>query len=99
MCCTLVFVPPDVDHPMGPMRTGPSVTLGTIREQLVTVRSACRCRTLPSMSTAEIGVPGVAELAATRRPVDEATLLPPRVFHEADVFEFERESWFSRTWL
>ncbi len=34
-----------------------------------------------------------------RRPVDEAHLLPPRVFHDADVFEFEQERWFARTWL
>jgi Rieske 2Fe-2S family protein len=31
--------------------------------------------------------------------VDEATLLPPRVFHDPDVFEFERSRWFARTWL
>ena len=34
-----------------------------------------------------------------RRPVDEAHLLPPRVFHDADIFEFEQERWFARTWL
>ena len=45
------------------------------------------------------GVPTVAELAATRRPVAEARLLPPRVFHDAAVFEFEQRDWFGRTWL
>ena len=39
------------------------------------------------------------ELDAVRRPVDQATLLPPRVFHDPDVFEFERSRWFARTWL
>ncbi len=34
-----------------------------------------------------------------RRPVDEAHLLPPRVFHDADVFDFEQDRWFARTWL
>jgi glycine betaine catabolism A len=45
------------------------------------------------------GVPGVAELSATRRPVVEARLLPPRVFHDPAVFEFEKERWLGRTWL
>ncbi len=40
-----------------------------------------------------------AEVAPVRRPVDEAHLLPPRVFHDADVFEFEQERWFAWTWL
>ncbi|MGI8533855.1 MAG: aromatic ring-hydroxylating oxygenase subunit alpha [Candidatus Limnocylindrales bacterium] len=40
-----------------------------------------------------------AEVAAVRRPVDRASLLPPRVFHDQDVFAFEQESWFARTWL
>ena len=40
-----------------------------------------------------------AEVAATRRPVDQASLLPPRVFHDPDVFAFEREAWFATSWL
>ena len=40
-----------------------------------------------------------AELAATRQPVDRASLLPPRVFHDARVFDFEQQAWFARTWL
>jgi Rieske 2Fe-2S family protein len=44
-------------------------------------------------------VPSVTELAATRQPVDRARLLPPRVFHDRAVFEFESERWFGRTWL
>lgn len=39
------------------------------------------------------------ELAATRRPVDSAQLLPPRVFHDPQIFDFEQESWFARTWI
>jgi phenylpropionate dioxygenase-like ring-hydroxylating dioxygenase large terminal subunit len=39
------------------------------------------------------------EVAPVRRPVDEAHLLPPRVFHDREVFEFEQERWFARTWL
>ncbi|HEY7023673.1 MAG TPA: aromatic ring-hydroxylating dioxygenase subunit alpha [Candidatus Limnocylindrales bacterium] len=45
------------------------------------------------------GVPSVAELASTRRPVDRAQLLPPRVFHDPAVFDFESQRWFGRTWL
>lgn len=40
-----------------------------------------------------------AEVAAVRQPVDRAHLLPPRVFHDPDVFAFEQEHWFARTWL
>jgi len=40
-----------------------------------------------------------AELAATRRPVDSARLLPPRVFHDPQIFDFELRNWFGRTWL
>jgi len=40
-----------------------------------------------------------AEVAATRRPVDEASLLPPRVFHDPAVLEFEQRAWFARSWV
>ena len=40
-----------------------------------------------------------ADVAGVRRPVDQAHLLPARVFHDPAVFDFEQESWFARTWL
>jgi len=40
-----------------------------------------------------------AEVAQVRRPVADASLLPPRVFHDPNVFDFEQDSWFARTWL
>ncbi|HVM29417.1 MAG TPA: aromatic ring-hydroxylating dioxygenase subunit alpha [Candidatus Limnocylindrales bacterium] len=40
-----------------------------------------------------------ADVAATRRPVDEARLLPPHVFHDPQVFDYEMRAWFSRAWL
>jgi len=40
-----------------------------------------------------------AEVAATRLPVDQARLLPPRVFHDPEVFAFEQDQWFARTWV
>src|SRR5690349_21341693 len=46
-----------------------------------------------------VGVPTAAELAVTRQPVDRARLLPPRVFHDPQLFEYESERWFGRTWL
>ena len=51
------------------------------------------------MNSEPMGVPSAVELGQTRKPVDEARLLPPRVFHDRGVFDFERENWFSRTWL
>jgi Rieske 2Fe-2S family protein len=40
-----------------------------------------------------------SDVAAVRQPVDRASLLPPRVFHDPQVFDFEQRAWFSRTWL
>ncbi|HUR16248.1 MAG TPA: aromatic ring-hydroxylating dioxygenase subunit alpha [Candidatus Limnocylindrales bacterium] len=40
-----------------------------------------------------------AEVAQVRLPVDQARLLPPRVFHDPAVFEFEQDRWFASTWL
>jgi glycine betaine catabolism A len=40
-----------------------------------------------------------AELAAVRREHRSASLLPPRVFHDPAILEFEREQWFARDWL
>ncbi len=40
-----------------------------------------------------------ADVAATRRPVAEAQLLPPHVFHDPSVFEYELDAWFARSWL
>ena len=34
-----------------------------------------------------------------RQPVDRAEMLPPRVFHDPDVFDFEMRAWFATTWL
>src|SRR5437773_1976407 len=42
---------------------------------------------------------GVEEVAGTRRPLLEARTLPPRVYHDPSVFEFEVEAWFRKEWL
>jgi glycine betaine catabolism A len=39
------------------------------------------------------------EVAGVRRPVDQATLMPPRVFHDPAVFAYEQEAWFATTWV
>jgi glycine betaine catabolism A len=39
------------------------------------------------------------EVAQVRRPVDQASMLPPRVFHDPAVFDYEQEAWFSHAWL
>ena len=39
------------------------------------------------------------EVAATRQPLVEARTLPPRVYHDPTVFEFEVEAWFRKEWL
>src|SRR5712691_3628024 len=40
-----------------------------------------------------------AELDAVRRPFKAARLLPPRVFHDSTIFDFERLHWFGRDWI
>ena len=46
-----------------------------------------------------VGPLSADELAATRRPVDSAQLLPPHVFHDPSIFDFEQRNWFARSWL
>jgi phenylpropionate dioxygenase-like ring-hydroxylating dioxygenase large terminal subunit len=45
------------------------------------------------------GILRADELAAVRQPYRSATQLPPRVFHDQGVYEFERREWFGRDWL
>jgi len=40
-----------------------------------------------------------SEVAAVRLPVDRASMLPPRVFHDPAIFDFEQAAWFGRSWL
>ena len=40
-----------------------------------------------------------AELDAVRRPFKAARLLPPRVFHDPAILEFEQRNWFGRDWI
>jgi glycine betaine catabolism A len=40
-----------------------------------------------------------AEVAPVRQPLERASLLPPRVFHDPAVYEFEQVEWFARSWL
>ncbi|HET7676856.1 MAG TPA: aromatic ring-hydroxylating dioxygenase subunit alpha [Candidatus Limnocylindrales bacterium] len=42
---------------------------------------------------------GAADVAATRQRVERASLLPPRVFHDPAVFEYEQAAWFGTSWL
>ena len=42
---------------------------------------------------------GADEVAAVRRPTNQARMLPPRVFHDPDVLAYEREAWFARNWV
>ena len=67
---TLFFAPPASISRWVPSGRDHRSLPATDQGQLVTVRNGHRCRTLPSMLGVETGVPGVAELAATRRPVD-----------------------------
>ena len=86
--------------------TGPSVNgLGGYGRS-GEARRARPCRTLNGRMSTQIPIRelpaspvSAAEVAPVRRPVDQARLLPPRVFHDRDVFEFEQERWFARTWL
>lgn len=39
------------------------------------------------------------ELDAVRRPYRAASLLPGRAYHDEDIHDFERRSWFRRDWM
>jgi Rieske 2Fe-2S family protein len=55
---------------------------------------------MPASPTAGPSSPLTAqELAAVRREYRSASLLPPRVFHDPAVLDFEREHWFARDWV
>ena len=54
---------------------------------------------MPQSQPGAVSPLSAAEIAAVRRPFRAARLLPPRVFHDADVFAFEQEHWFARDWL
>ncbi len=45
------------------------------------------------------GPVSAADVAATRQPVDRARLLPPHVFHDPGIFDYEQREWFAKTWL
>ena len=40
-----------------------------------------------------------ADVAATRQPTERASTLPPRVYHDRSVLDFEMEGWFASEWL
>jgi Rieske 2Fe-2S family protein len=39
------------------------------------------------------------EVANVRRPTLEACVLPPRTFHDQDVFDYEQNAWFAGGWV
>jgi glycine betaine catabolism A len=39
------------------------------------------------------------EVAAVRRPTMQASVLPPRAFHDQSVFDYEQEAWFAGGWV
>jgi len=40
-----------------------------------------------------------AEVAATRQDTSRASLLPPRVYHEPAILDYELENWFAKGWI
>ena len=34
-----------------------------------------------------------------RRPTLQASVLPPRAFHDQDIFDYEQEAWFAGGWV
>ncbi|MDQ3674021.1 MAG: aromatic ring-hydroxylating dioxygenase subunit alpha, partial [Gemmatimonadota bacterium] len=40
-----------------------------------------------------------AEVASVRQPTVRANLLPPRVYHDPEVFTYEQEAWFGGSWV
>src|SRR6188472_2993043 len=95
-----------VDVPMGPVESGPSVKWISGCSGYGGQRPRRPCRTLiREMATVLTGIDrrsspvSAAEVALVRQPVADAHMLPPRVFHDPEVFDFEQEHWFARTWV
>ena len=40
-----------------------------------------------------------AEVADVRRPTLEAHVLPPRAFHDQEIFDYEQRAWFAGGWV
>src|SRR5690349_24588035 len=66
--------------------------------------------THPAVSALTSSIPGspaaavapiltAAELDAVRRPFKAARLLPPRVFHDPAILQFELDNWFGMDWI
>jgi Rieske 2Fe-2S family protein len=55
-------------------------------------------RTLPLSNILPPPV-SAAEVAATRRPTQSASMLPPRVLHDPDVLAWEQAEWFAKGWI
>jgi Rieske 2Fe-2S family protein len=66
------------------------------RGGLATVRPA---RYALAMTRAPRSPLSPREVAATRLPLERASQLPPRVFHDPAVWDYEREAWFARDWV
>src|SRR5215204_2092740 len=39
------------------------------------------------------------EVAGVRRPTLQACVLPPRTFHDQDIFDYEQDAWFAGGWV
>src|SRR5215207_8368889 len=67
----------------------------------VTVQ-AQRSQRSQRFATAGAGKPSpvsAREVAATRAPLEQAHLLPPRVFHDPEIYEYEQTNWYEPAWL
>ena len=55
--------------------------------------------TPPTASAIALGLLDPADLEAVRRPFKAARLLPPRVFHDPAILDYEQVNWFGRDWI
>jgi glycine betaine catabolism A len=53
----------------------------------------------PNAASAGAPLLTAAELDAVRRPFKAARLLPPRVFHDPAILDFEQLNWFGTDWI
>ena len=94
----LTVVTLGVEHAPRPL-TVPPTSRRSSRSRWGPPRPSSRQRPGRAMSLPPASPITPAEVAATRRPVDQASLLPPRVFHDPDVLAFEQAAWFGRSWV
>src|SRR4029450_4005933 len=62
-------------------------------------RSMVDAPAMPRQRPGAESPPSAAEVANVPMPTLHAHVLPPRTFHDQDVFDYEQNAWFAGDWV